>query len=118
MIKIWVDTACHYREVESLVRVTLPGYEEYQFHATDAIEPWNRGMINITEARTGEIVGSGIDIKQATSSALMQLQKYTKNEINERIENVLTRHKEEMAENALSPAYIPESVGRLPSDER
>jgi len=101
MIKIWIAMAYQYREVESLGKVTVPGYEEYEFHATNAIEPWNKGIVNITEARTGELVGSGSDIKQATTSALMQLEKYTKDEINARIEKVLKRHEEEMAENAV-----------------
>jgi len=101
MVKIWIATACQYRKVESLEKVTLLGYEEYEFHATNAIEPWNKGVVNITEAKTGEIVGSGADIKQATTSALIQLQKYTKDEINARIEKALEHHEKEMATKVL-----------------
>ena len=104
MIKIWIGNAYQYREVEPLEKVTLPGYEDYEFYATNAIEPWNSGIINITEARTGEIVGSGRDIEKASASASTQLQKYTKEEINARIEKVLKSHEDEMAENTVATA--------------
>ena len=101
MIKIWIGSAAQYREVEPLEKITIQGYEDYEFYATDAIEPWNKGIINITEAQTGEIVGSGVDVKQAISLASIQLGKYTRSEINARIETRLAEHKLEMATNGI-----------------
>jgi len=99
VIKIWIGLAAQYREVESLGKIMIQGYEDYEFYATAAIEPWNKGLINITEAKTGEIVGTGIDIKQAISAAAIQLGKYTKPEINARIEKRLAEHESEVATN-------------------
>ena len=93
MIKIWIDSRACYRKIKPLEKVVIPGYEEYEFYATGAIEPWNKGQINMTEAKTGEIVGSGVDTRQAISAALMQLSRYTKTEINARIEKRVSEHR-------------------------
>jgi hypothetical protein len=97
MIKIWIGSLTCYRRIEPLEKVVILGYEEYEFYATGAIEPWNKGIINITEAKTGEIIGSGVDTRQAMGAALLQLGRYTKAEINARIEKRVSQHKSEVA---------------------
>jgi len=97
MIKIWMTEKPWYREVKPIRKVVIPGYEEYEFYAIHDIT--FKSKVCITEARTGEAVGvGGTSAKRAIANAVRSLEKYTKEEINAKIENALRRHQLEMAE--------------------
>ena len=96
MIRIWLNEKPWYREVKPMRKVVIPGYEEYEFYATRDIV--FKSKVNITEGKTGEVVGrGGNSIKKAIASAVYSLQKYTKDELNAKIERALKRHQLEMA---------------------
>ncbi len=54
------------RRVRPLQRVVIPGFEQYTFWATRALEPWLRDTIRITEDSTREYIG---DIAHTTIKA-------------------------------------------------
>ena len=70
--------------------VTIPGYEEYKFFATPAVENYMKGSVRITEARTGYSVGRGGDnVEDAVAEARKGLEILGKEKINQRIEETI-----------------------------
>jgi len=98
-INIWIESAVEPYVVGWNVcegeLVVIPGYEDFQFYLTKAVEPWDEGMFRITEARTGYYVGiAGVDKQQAITAAIMSLEKHGKQEIKDRIDNLVALHGE------------------------